>query len=350
MDTKNVIAAISLSAAVIILYSLFFAPSPKELKDLNQKKTALNSEAPKLDVSEKITEISRDDAIKDSDRIKFENENIKGSISLKGGIIDDLIFINYTETLGGKNNITLLNPKKFNQGYYVETGWVSSSKNIDLPDSKTIWKVDGNSKLAPNQPVTLTWNNNQGIVFEKKIHIDEKFLFSVDQTIKNKSNKSYDFYSYGQIIRNKSPEVTNFYILHEGLIGVFDDQLVEEDYDDIKEKEFSKNANSGWLGITDKYWITTLIPEENKEFRADFDFKNKFRANFIETKPLTLVSNGSISSNVRVIIAAKEVGVIDNYAENSKISKFDLAIDWGWFYFFTKNFFLCNRLFFQTYR
>ena len=347
MDTKNVIAAISLSAAVIILYSLFFAPSPKELKDLNQEKTTLNSEAPKLDVSEKIIEISREDAIKDSDRIKFENENIKGSISLKGGIIDDLIFKNYTETLDGQNNITLLSPKKFSQGYYVETGWVSSSKNIDLPNSKTIWKVDGNNKLAPNQSLTLTWNNNQGIVFEKIIQIDEKFLFSIDQKIENKSNKSYDFYSYGQIIRNKSPDITNFYILHEGLIGVFDDQLVEEDYDDIKEKEFSKNASSGWLGITDKYWITTLIPEENKEFRADFDFKNKFRANFIETKPLTLVSNGSISSNVRVIIAAKEVDVIDNYAENSKISKFDLAIDWGWFYFFTKNFFFAIDYFFK---
>ncbi len=347
MDTKNVIAAISLSAAVIILYSLFFAPSPKELKDLNQKKTTLNSEAPKLDVSEKIIEISREDAIKDSDRIKFENENIKGSISLKGGIIDDLIFKNYTETLDGQNNITLLSPKKFSQGYYVETGWVSSSKNIDLPNSKTIWKIDGNNKLAPNQSVTLTWNNNQGIVFKKIIQIDEKFLFSIDQKIENKSNKSYDFYSYGQIIRNKSPDITNFYILHEGLIGVFDDQLVEEDYEDIKEKEFSKNASSGWLGITDKYWITTLIPEENKEFRADFDFKNKFRANFIETKPLTLVSNGSISSNVRVIIAAKEVDVIDNYAENSKISKFDLAIDWGWFYFFTKNFFFAIDYFFK---
>ena len=142
----------------------------------------------------------------------------------------------------------------------METGWVSSSKNIDLPNSNTIWKVDGNNKLSPNQSVTLTWNNDQGIVFEKKIQIDEKFLFSIDQKIKNKSNKSYDFYSYGQIIRKKSPDVTNFYILHEGLIGVFDDQLVEEDYDDIKEKEFSKNASSGWLGITDKYWITTLIP------------------------------------------------------------------------------------------
>ena len=347
MDTKNVIAAISLSAAVIILYGLFFAPPPKEINNLNQEKTILNSEAPKLDSSDKFIEISREEAIKESERVKFENENIKGSISLLGGTIDDLVFKNYTETLDGKNKITLLHPKKFGQGYYVETGWVSSSKNIDLPSSQTVWKVEGNKKLAPNQPVTLTWSNKQGINFKKKIKIDEKFLFSIDQTVINKTDKSYDFYSYGQIIRNKAPEITNFYILHEGLIGVFDEQLVEEDYEDIKEKKFSKNANTGWLGITDKYWITTLIPEENKSFRADFDFKDKFRANFIETKPLELSPNATVSSNVRVIVAAKEVDVIDGYAESSKIAKFDLAIDWGWFYFFTKNFFFAIDYFFK---
>ena len=347
MDTKNVIAAISLSAAVIILYGLFFAPPPKEINNLNQEKTILNSEAPKLDSGDKFIEISREEAIKESERVKFENENIKGSISLLGGTIDDLVFKNYTETLDGKNKITLLHPKKFGQGYYVETGWVSSSKNIDLPSSQTVWKVEGNEKLAPNQPVTLSWSNKQGINFKKKIKIDEKFLFSIDQTVINKTDKSYDFYSYGQIIRNKAPEITNFYILHEGLIGVFDEQLVEEDYEDIKEKKFSKNANTGWLGITDKYWITTLIPEENKSFRADFDFKDKFRANFIETKPHELSPNATVSSNVRVIVAAKEVDVIDGYAESSNISKFDLAIDWGWFYFFTKNFFFAIDYFFK---
>ena len=347
MDTKNVIAAISLSAAVIILYSLFFAPSPNELKKIDEQKSSMSSEAPKLEESEKIVELSRDQALKESNRVEFENQNIKGSISLMGGTIDDLIFKNYTETLDGKNKITLLNPKKYSEGYFVETGWVSSSKNIELPNSNTNWNVEGNNKLTPGNPVTLVWNNNQGISFKKKIKIDEKFLFSIDQIITNQSEKSYDFYAYGQIIRNKSPEVTNFYILHEGLIGVLNDQLVEKDYDDIEEKEFSQKAETGWLGITDKYWITTLIPEKNKEFRADFNFKNKFRANFIETKPLELESKGTVSSNVRVIVAAKEVDVIDSYAEKSNISKFDLAIDWGWFYFFTKNFFFAIDYFFK---
>ena len=157
------------------------------------------------------------------------------------------------------------------------------------------------------------------IRFEKKVRIDNQFLFTVDQKIINDSQKTYNFYPYGQIVRNKAPQVTNFYILHEGLIGVFDEQLVEQDYEDIIEKKFSKNTKSGWLGITDKYWITTLIPEKNKEFRADFDFKNKFRANFIETSPIEVGANSSDSSKIKIIVAAKEVDVIDGYAENSNI-------------------------------
>ena len=351
MDTKNVIAAISLSAAVIILYSLFFAPtpSPEEIKRTQEQKnqTTQNSETPSLDVSENISKISRKESIEENERIEFENENIKGSISLLGGTIDDLLFKKYTKTLNGEDQIVLLNPKKVANGYFVETGWVTNNKNIDLPDSKTLWNVKGNNKLSPNNPIKLVWNNSQGIEFQKKIKIDNQFLFTIDQKITNNSENTYDFYSYGQIIRNEAPEVTKFYILHEGLIGVFDEQLVEKDYEDIKEKKFSQNAQSGWLGITDKYWITTLIPEKNKEFRADFDFKNKFRVNFIDTKPLEIIPNNSGSNVIKIIIAAKEVDVIDGYAENLNITNFDLAIDWGWFYFFTKNFFFAIDYFFK---
>ena len=351
MDTKNVIAAISLSAAVIILYSLFFAPtpSPEEIKRTQEQKnqTTQNSETPSLDVSENISKISRKESIKENERIEFENENIKGSISLLGGTIDDLLFKKYTKTLNGEDQIVLLNPKKVANGYFVETGWVTNNKNIDLPDSKTLWNIKGNNKLSPNNPIKLVWSNSQGIEFQKKIKIDNQFLFTIDQKITNNSENTYDFYSYGQIIRNEAPEVTKFYILHEGLIGVFDEQLVEKDYKDIKEKKFSQNAQSGWLGITDKYWITTLIPEKNKEFRADFDFKNKFLVNFIDTKPLEIIPNNSGSNKIKIIIAAKEVDVIDGYAENLNITNFDLAIDWGWFYFFTKNFFFAIDYFFK---
>ena len=349
MDTKNIIAAISLSAAVIILYSLFFAPTPQERKQIQSEKNVTSeiNDAPSIEQNEQISKISRKEAIVEEKRILFENDNIKGSISLSGGSIDDLTFKKYTKTLNGEDNIVLLNPKKVQNGYYVETGWVTSNKNIEIPDSKTIWKIEGNNKLTPNSPIKLTWSNDNNIKFEKEISIDNQYLFTINQTIINKSNKTYNFYNYGQIIRNEAPEVTNFYILHEGMLGVFDDQLIEEDYDDIQEKKYSVNADKGWLGITDKYWITSLIPENEKKFRAEFDYKKKFRANFIESNVTEVGANQSKSNQIKIIIAAKEVDVIDGYAEKLNISKYDLAIDWGWFYFIVKPLFFAIQYFFE---
>ena len=351
MDTKNVIAAISLSAAVIILYSLFFAPAVVDQKDISNDKniTSENSstDAPSLVQDEETFKISRNDALKENERVLFENDKIRGSISLIGSSIDDLTFKNYTNTLNGDDNVILLNPKQSNNGYYVETGWATTNKNIDLPNSKSLWSIEGSNKLTPSSPVILSWTNSQNIKFLKEISIDKQYLFNIKQTIINNSDKTYNFYPYGQIIRNVAPDVTNFYILHEGLIGVFDDQLVEEDYDDIEEKKYSKNAQSGWLGITDKYWLTSLIPEKDKSFRSDFDYKNKFRANFIETNATEVGANETKSNSIRVIIAAKEVNVIDGYAESENINKFDLAIDWGWFYFIVKPLFFAIQYFFN---
>ena len=351
MDTKNVIAAISLSAAVIILYSLFFAPAVVEQKDVQNDKNIVSenssTDAPSLVQDEETIKISRNEALKENDRILFENNKIRGSISLIGSSIDDLTFKNYTNTLNGDDNVILLNPKQSDNGYYVETGWATTSKNIDLPNSKSLWNIEGSNKLTPNTPVKLSWTNSQNIKFVKEISLDKQYLFNIKQTIINSSDKTYNFYPYGQIIRNVAPDVTNFYILHEGLIGVFDDQLVEEDYDDIEEKKYSKNAQSGWLGITDKYWLTSLIPEKDKSFRSDFDYKNKFRANFIETNATEVGANETKSNLIRLIIAAKEVNVIDGYAESENINKFDLAIDWGWFYFIVKPLFFAIQYFFN---
>ncbi len=351
MDTKNVIAAISLSAAVIILYSLFFAPAVVDQKDISNDKNVASenssTDAPSLVQDEETIKISRNEALKENERVLFENDKIIGSISLIGSSIDDLTFKNYTNTLNGDDNVILLNPKQSNNGYYVETGWATTNKNIDLPNSKSLWSIEGSNKLTPSSPVILSWTNNQNIKFLKEISIDKQYLFNIKQTIINSSDKTYNFYPYGQIIRNVAPDVTNFYILHEGLIGVFDDQLVEEDYDDIEEKKYSKNAQSGWLGITDKYWLTSLIPEKDKSFRSDFDYKNKFRANFIETNATEVGANETKSNSIRVIIAAKEVNVIDGYAESENINKFDLAIDWGWFYFIVKPLFFAIQYFFD---
>ena len=350
MDSKNVIAAISLSAAVIIIYGLFFAPPPPDPKKINNEKNNIvesTSEAPSLDQNVEVSKISRNEAIENEDRVQFENSTVIGSISLVGASIDDLTFKKYTNTLNSDDNVVLLNPKKVEDGYYIETGWVTANKNINLPNSKTIWTIEGNNKLTPNSPIKLSWTNDQNIKFIKDISIDDQYLFKVNQTIINNSEKTYNFYPYGQIIRNLAPEIIDFFILHEGLIGVFDDQLVEEDYDDIEEKKFSINADKGWLGITDKYWITSLIPQENRKFRTDFDYKNKFRANFIETSATEIGANETKSNEIKIIIAAKEVDIIDGYAENLNISKYDLAIDWGWFYFLVKPLFFLIDYFFK---
>jgi YidC/Oxa1 family membrane protein insertase len=349
MDSKNVIAAISLSAAVIILYSLFFQPNPKVVKQNleEQKKIQTNTDTPSLDQAENFAEITRDEALAQNERIKFENNNIIGSISLKGATIDDLTFKKYNVKLNSNKKVTLLSPRNVANGYLIESGFVTANKNIDIPDASTVWKVEGNKKLTNSKPIKLFWNNAQGVTFEKHISLDNQFLFTVKQKIINSSNKTYSFYSYGQIIRNKVPDISNFYILHEGPIATLDDELIEEDYDDIQEKKFSRTAQKGWLGIGDKFWISSIIPPRGKEFKTTFDYKNKFRANFISTEGIEVNPKGTIQETIQIIVAAKRVNVIDGYAENLKIDKFDLVIDWGFMYFITKPLFFGIDYFFK---
>ena len=349
MDTKNIIAAISLSIAIIVLWSLFFQPVPNDSTGLgeSEKKLLNSSDMPTIDNEKKDEILSRNDALQLSERIYFENESIKGSISLKGAAIDDLTFKKFKEKLESDEKVVLLNPKDTSLGYYVESGWVTSNKNIDLPDNNSLWRVDGNSKLSEKNDVKIIWENKQGLIFEKIISIDNQYLFTVKQNIKNRTSNIYNFYPYGQIIRKELPEIIDFFILHEGPIGVFDQQLVEKDYKDIIDKKFSKNANEGFLGITDKYWLTSLIPEKNKKFRADFEYKEKFKVNFVETEPIEIQPNGQINSEIKIIIAAKEVGVIDGYNDSLDLKKFDLVIDWGWFYWIVKPLFFLNDYFFK---
>jgi len=349
MESKNVIAAISLSAAVIILYSLFFQPDPEAIKQnlSEQKKIESNTDTPSLDKNENFTKLSRKDSLKENTRVKFENNSIVGSISLKGAAIDDLTFKEYNIELNGNDKVTLLSPRNVEDGYLIESGFVSTNKNIDIPDASSVWEVSGNKRLTNNNPIRLIWSNSQGIRFEKHISLDNQFLFTVKEKIINTSDKSYNFYSYGQIIRNKLPEISGFYILHEGFLSVLDDQLIEEDYDDIQEKKFSQTAQEGFVAISDKFWVTSVIPPKGKEFKITFDYKNKFRANYISTKGIAVNANSSIEEKIQIIVAAKRVNVIDGYAKNLNINKFDLAIDWGFMYFITKPLFFVLDYFFK---
>ena len=334
MDTKNVIAAISLSAAVIIFYALFFAPEPDpnriKKEPIEKTKTVENFETPKIEQQEKIEKVSRQDAISSSKRIYFENEFIKGSIALtNGGAVDDYSFKTYNKSLGSKEKIILLNPGNVENGYLFNTGWATNS-DVETPNSKTVWKIDGNSKLTPTSPVKIYFENSQGIRFERKISLDKKYLFNIDQKIINNSNNSYKFYPYAFLHRNNVPkDLTKFWILHEGYISYTDGELDELKYDEIKKKKYTKEASSGYVAIGDGYFLTSLIPNQERKFRIDISYKRKYRASYIDLEGFEVDPNSSIKNNIKSIIGAKEIALLDNYENELGVEKLSLIINYG---------------------
>ncbi len=349
MDNKNVFIAIALSMSVLLFWAAFFeSPKPVNNNTLQQQqKTNENIITPNINESLKVDTISREDSIKSSERIKIENDSIIGSMSLEGGLIDDISFKKHKKNLENNLNVEFLNPAQTENGFYVETGWTSIGNKIKVPSKKSIWKVNGKKILDSNEPVILEWNNGDGIIFKKRIELDNKYLFKITQQVQNNTNETIDLYPYAQITRNKIPDdIQNFYISHEGFIGVFDEELKEDDYDDIEENKIVREANEGWFGITDKYWMTAVVPKKGENFKSTFLYKDSFKANYILNNPTTIAPSSNNSNEVRLFVAAKEVQTIDSYAANENIDKLDLVIDWGWFYFFTKPlFFIIDYLF-----
>ena len=348
MDNKNVFVAIALSMSVLLFWAAFFeTPRPNTQSKNVEKKISENTITPNINETKIIKKLSREESLQNSKRIKIENSNIIGSLSLKGGIFDDVSFKNHKQNLKNNKNIQFLNPSEIEDGFYIETGWTSVGNKIKVPTKETVWSVKGNDVLNSNDSVTLQWNNGKGIIFEKIIDLDDRFLFKIKQNIKNNTNKKIELYPYAQITRNKIPDdIQNFYISHEGFIGVFDEELKEDDYDDIKENKIVREANEGWLGITDKYWMTAVVPEKEKNFKSTFLYRDAYKANYILNDPTIINPSSSNSNEIKLFVAAKEVNTIDGYAEELKINKLDLVIDWGWFYFFTKPlFFILDYLF-----
>ena len=338
MDLKNIISAVSLSLAIIILYQLFLAPTPEEInKARTEKELVKTSEAPKVEEKIIIETASREDAIKSSKRVYFENEFIKGSIALTGGMIDDFEFKKYDKSLNSEDKVKLLNPISTKEGYLFNTGWATNS-DISTPKPDTIWNVDGNNKLTPNNPIKIYFENDQGIRFERLISLDKKYLFNVKQTLINKSDKSYRFYPYAIIHRNNVPDdLTDFYILHEGFVTVTDtDDIKEHDYSDIFEKKYSQESSTGYLSIGDKYWMTSILPQQGRKFRFDIDYNKKYRASYIDLEGYESKPNSTTEHSIQSLIGAKEIKLINEYAESLNIEKLDLIINYGILYFIVK--------------
>lgn len=354
MENRNVIIAVILSTAILIGWSMFFENTDeaqrKRLEIQGKTETQTNIQKPETPQTAKTNPtkaISRSDALKESDRVFIENSNLSGSISLRGALIDDIILKNYRETLDKSSKpIVVLSPKKSEDGYFVESGWATTKSDVKVPDNNSVWQIREGKKLTPASPVTLEWNNREGVVFSKKIELDDKYLFKITETIRNEKSKTIELFHYSQITKNTKPNTENFYILHEGLIGVVDKNLKEETYSTIEKEKKTYTGKSGWFGITDKYWMSAIIPESGKSFKGEYSFANSYKANFIISEPTIANPQKSTSNTLKIFIGAKEVYPIDNYTEKEKIDRFDLSIDWGWFYFITKPlFFVIDYIF-----
>ena len=355
MDSKNVLMAVILSTVIIVGWQVLVVdPELKKTKTevtkIEQTTSANNGKPSAPSINNKLPApqklISRTDAVSSEQRVRLENEKLTGSISLNGALIDDVVLKTYKETLDkNSKQVVILNPKKMNTGYYLESGWASAN-NLKVPDNNSVWTLVKNKSLTPQTPIELEWDNKNGLIFNKKIEIDKQYLFKITESIKNNSKNKVDLFHYSQITRKEKPSVQNFYILHEGLVGVIDERLQEQKYDDIKEKNEKYQGTEGWVGITDKYWLTAIVPQKKEAFNAEFTFNDSYKANYILTNPTSIEPGKKNSRSAQLFIGAKEVNVIDGYTKTADIKKFDLAIDWGWFYFFTKPlFFIIDYLY-----
>ena len=257
-EQKNLLLAILASLVVLLGFQLLF-PAEK----IPQNNTVQESESSFTPSPEVITEMpkARNEIISESERIKINNQYIDGSITLTGARFDDIILTNYlTDLSPNSENVKYLSPKGSNDAYFAEYGWVSTNNNLILPDANSIWTSDKNT-ISPNSPVILSWDNGSGLIFKRKISIDDEYMFNIEQTVINNTSEDINLYPYGLLNRTGFPKLSGLFILHEGPIGVLNDRVKEIDYDDLEEeKKISEKSNTGWLGISAVSYTHLTLP------------------------------------------------------------------------------------------
>ena len=352
-EQKNLFLAIGLSIAIIIIFQFLFPQQPSENINNNQiteqiqPATSIDDES---SISSQIVR-SKNEIINDTKRINIETPALSGSINLKGAIIDDLILVKYNKKLNDNSKkISLFSPDGTSNPYYFELGWRQLSNEsiiVDLPNLETNW-LSSSSNLTSKNPVTLSWTNKQNITFKIIYEVDDNYLFNVSQIVENNSNNLIKIFPYRLIKRINLPETINFFILHEGLISHLDDKLVEKKYDDllddcsstsnIKKLFCDQKSTGGWLGFTDKYWMATLIPDQNKPINVNFRHGNNGRDSFRVGYVGEISEIQSKKSDMyygQLFAGAKNLNILNKYSKNG-VPKFVDAIDWGWFSFLTK--------------
>jgi YidC/Oxa1 family membrane protein insertase len=305
---------------------------------------------------------SRESVIASTSRIAIDTPRLSGSIDLKGARIDDLSLQQYRETVDPKSPpIVLFSPSGAPDAYYSEFGWVpASGTTAKMPGESTLWKQEGSGALSVDHPVTLTYDNGEGLIFRRTIRVDDHYLFSVKDEVQNKSGTPITLYPYALISRHGTPPVLNYYILHEGLIGFFGDRLETAKYKDLEPKKvLNFEAVNSWLGFTDKYFAAVLLPNTDAKVNARFsagdnDGLKTYQADYL-LQPQTIAQGATGSTDARLFAGAKEVSVVGidfpfgpgGYNQSLNLNHFDLLIDWGWFYFITKPMFLALDFFFH---
>ena len=359
-DQKNTFLAIALSLAILVGWQIFFAPPPlpppPETATITAPVAAIAPTAagespvsapgtlPTPAVTMAPPALDRAAAVSVAGRIKIATPHVSGSLSLTGARIDDLTLTRHRETVDPSSApIDLLSPQASPKPYYVDLGWVSADASLALPNAATAWSSSGSDALTETTPLTLTWDNGAGLKFIKKIIADKDYMFTVEQTVENSSGAPVTVYPFALVARVDKPDFLDIYLLHEGPLGVFDRTLKEVDYDEIAEKKREAvESTGGWIGITDKYWLTAVAMDPATKITATFSHaavggRNRYQTD-LRGDALQLAPGEKKSITSYVFAGAKEVDLLDHYSDSLGISRFDLAIDFGWFYFLTKPF------------
>ncbi len=368
-EQRNLILAIVLSVTIILAFQYFYElPRMKRSQHQQAQRTEQTAPAPVPEQAEGQAGAppaavtpgvepvapgqSRDEILAGSERLPIRGERVHGSLALTGGRLDDVILSNYqVGTTPDSPDVTLLNPPGAPETYFVEFGWVANDEGVALPGRDTVWRADGR-ELRPDQPIGLSWDNGQGLRFHREIALDDAYMFTVTQRVENTGAEPVTLLPYGLISRWGTPYTQGFYILHEGPIGVLGGKLEEIDYSDLQEDgDVELSSQGGWLGITDKYWLTALVPDQANEFKGTFrhliaDGQDRYQVDYLR-QPITIAPGQSIEVTERVFAGAKEVALLDRYAIDFGIPLFDRAVDFGWFYFLTKPLFHVLHFFYQ---
>jgi YidC/Oxa1 family membrane protein insertase len=359
-EQRNLWIAIAVSVVILLGFQFFFPhkPAPQQQTQVSQQQDATGASNSSTDSTSRPSApggktssasapvVNRDQALGESPRIAIDTPRVKGSIRLVGGLIDDIQLQDYRETEDpGSPRIHVLNPAGSDNAYFGEFGWVAGKDTkVKLPDNQTRWTADSQT-LTPDHPVTLSWNNGEGLTFTRQIAIDKNYLFTVKQSVKNDSGQEVTLYPYGLISRKGKPQTSGYYILHEGPIGVIDGSLKEPSYKDLMEDDgtIEEPSTGGWMGITDKYWLVALAPSSDEKLTARFSHHlanntDKFQADYLGAAQ-KIAADATASNQTRMFAGAKEYNLLSSYSDKYGIKLLDRAIDFGWFWFLTIPFF-----------